>query len=99
MLRLVIHIVRPKRADLLNVAIPPVEGDHETRRLKSEEFWTPGGLPLTVSVCIGAKGDWLRVETAGTLLLRVHSDWPEGGEVGLLLPTDESLLISVFDAK
>ena len=99
MLRLVVHILSPKPADLLDEAIPPVKGHHEFRSLSSAEVWTPAGLPLRFFISIGPKGDRVRVETAGANLLYVSSDWRSGGAVELLLATEERVRVSVLETR
>jgi len=97
MLRLVVHIFGPKRLDLLDEAIPPVKGHHDTRSLASSEVWTPAGLPLRFFVSLGPKGDMLLLQTAGVDLLRVFSGWESGGQLELLLPTEERLRVLVLE--
>jgi hypothetical protein len=99
MLRLVVHIFSPNRMDLLDEAIPPVKGHHETRSLASAEVWTPVGLPLKFFVSLGPKGDTLLIQTAGIDLLRVSANWNTGGEVQFLLSTEERLRVSVFEVR
>ena len=99
MLRLVVHILSPKLVDLLDEAIPPVKGHHDFRTLSSAEVWTPAGLPLRFFVSIGPKGDRVRVETAGTNLLYVSSNWSSGGAVEFLLSTEERVRVSVSETR
>ena len=56
-------------------------------------MWTPGSLPLRVSVTLGAKNG-LDVWSAGTRLLELRpaDTWLD---VSLLLPTEEVLRIRV----
>jgi hypothetical protein len=96
--RLIVHIVKPKRVDLLDQAIPSVKGNHESRSLTTDEISTPVGLPLRFFVRLGPTGDTLRIQTAGTDLLYVALG-SLGGEVGLLLSTEEWLRISILETR
>ena len=92
-LRLYVNLQKSPDA-LIDVAIPPVKGHVEVRSVKSEECFTPAGLPIFAYCQI--RGDWgeVGVVTVETLLLRmtVHVN---AAYAELLLPTDEVIEIAV----
>ena len=78
---------------LADAAVPPVKGHGDVRGLKSEEYFTPGGLPLRFHVHF--RGDWgeLVVVSVEAELLRVSGH--VNSYVKFRLPTDEILQVAV----
>ena len=80
---------------IVNVAVPPVKGYVEERSVKTEECFTPRGLPLRFYTHF--RNDWgdIVVLSADAELLRasVHVN----SHVELRLPTEEVLEVAVLN--
>jgi hypothetical protein len=80
---------------IANVAVPPVKGHVDERSVKTEESFTPAGLPLRFFAHF--RGEWgdVVVVSVETELLRasVHVN----SHVEVRLPTDEILEVAVLD--
>src|SRR3954462_7152617 len=78
---------------IANAAVPPVKGYVDERSVKTEECFTPGGLPLRFYAHF--RGDWgdVVVVSVGGELLRasVHVN----SHIEFRLPTDEILEVAV----
>ena len=93
-LRLIVNVIKPDRAELINQLVPVQRGQRELRNWWSPDVATPAGLPLKISVHFGGDFGQIRVMTAGSQLFRADGiyapfiSW-------LLLPTEEELELAV----
>ena len=81
---------------IADVAVPPVKRYVDERGVKTEECFTPGGLPLRLYAHF--HGDWgdIVVMSAQTVLLRASVR--VNSHVEFRLPTDEILQVAVQDS-
>lgn len=81
--------------ELVDLAIPPVKGYVDERSAKSEECFTPGGLPLRFYVHF--HGEWgdIAVVSAEAELLRVSVH--VNSHIEFRLPTEEILEVAVLN--
>jgi hypothetical protein len=97
MFRLLVRVSEPERSELINAAIPCYrKRGQEHWYLKTDEVYTPRGLPLRFYVDMGMKGDKIAIESATAILFSTSMSPPPGGELMLLLPTDEALYVSIL---
>ena len=94
-LRLQVRLRESADAELVNVPLPPVKCYVGARSAKSEECYTPAGLPLRFYAHF--RGNWgdIVVLSVKTELLRLGTHVNCYAE--LRLPTDEVIVLGVVD--
>jgi hypothetical protein len=92
-LRLRARLKKPADVDLVDAPLPPVKGFVDERYLKSEECFTPAGLPIRFYAHFRGNFGDIVVVTVETVLLRLGTHVNCHAE--MLLPTEEVLQISV----
>jgi hypothetical protein len=95
-LRLQARVVRGQTdAELVDTPLPPVKGSPDVRQVKSDEVFTPAGLPLRFRAQFRGNFGDITVTSVETVLLQLGTHVNCHAE--LRLPTDEMLEVAVLN--
>ena len=95
-LRLHARLKRPPAGDdLVDIAVPPVKGHVEERAVKSNEVYTPAGLPLRFYAHF--RGDWGEVMVMSVDAVLLHLSVYVNSYADVRLPTDEVMAVSIVN--